>query len=274
MIQNIQFPEGTQVVYQKGSAYDQFDKSVKIDPSTASNSTLVDGIYTYSQLSSAKEFVDMPMDYCFYYSDCVFRINKTTYLYHTFDSGIYMYDLIFDKNITVSLDSSFSNATVPTFFSISANATNINNLFYGYSSSVATYINWDIDTSNIKTISNVFNQYTKAVYGNFSIKSLGNVSYSTITGYGSSSLRQITITDIGTNQSQTSVDCSYWTTWGINSSAIPNARQSLIDSLITYSFDRAAAGYSTCTIKLAAKTKALLTEEEIAQITAKGFTIA
>lgn len=62
--------------------------------------------------------------------------------------------------------------------------------------------------------------------------------------------------------------------WGINTSAIPEARQSLIDSLITYSFDRAAAGYSNCTIKLSAKTKALLTEEEIAQITAKGFTIA
>lgn len=50
-------------------------------------------------------------------------------------------------------------------------------------------------------------------------------------------------------------------------------RQSLVDSLLTYSFDRAAAGYSTCTITLHADTLARLTAEEIAAITAKGFTL-
>jgi hypothetical protein len=34
--------------------------------------------------------------------------------------------------------------------------------------------------------------------------------------------------------------------------------------LLTYSFDRAAAGYSTCSISLNKPTKELLTEEEIA----------
>ena len=56
--------------------------------------------------------------------------------------------------------------------------------------------------------------------------------------------------------------------------AIVGARQSLIDTLITYSYDRATAGYSTCTVTLHSNTKALLTEDEIAQITAKGYTIA
>ena len=51
-------------------------------------------------------------------------------------------------------------------------------------------------------------------------------------------------------------------------------RQSLIDSLITYSYDRASNGMATATIKLSANTKALLTDDEIAQITSKGFTIA
>lgn len=59
--------------------------------------------------------------------------------------------------------------------------------------------------------------------------------------------------------------------WGTGSE---ENRQSLIDSLITYSYDRASAGMATATITLSANTKALLTEEEIAQITAKGFTIA
>ena len=56
--------------------------------------------------------------------------------------------------------------------------------------------------------------------------------------------------------------------------AVADARQSVIDTLITYSYDRATAGYSTCTVTLHANTKALLTEDEIAQITAKGYTLA
>lgn len=61
------------------------------------------------------------------------------------------------------------------------------------------------------------------------------------------------------------------TVWGTGGE---ENRQSLIDSLITYSYDRASAGMPTATIKLSANTKALLTEEEIAQITNKGFSLA
>ena len=69
----------------------------------------------------------------------------------------------------------------------------------------------------------------------------------------------------------------YWRTWGTETSdpLTKGALQSVRDSLITYSFDRAAAGYTNnCTITLSSETKALLTEDEIAQITAKGYTIA
>lgn len=62
--------------------------------------------------------------------------------------------------------------------------------------------------------------------------------------------------------------------WGENSDDIPDARESMINTLITYSFDRASAGYSNCTITLHANAKARLTDDEIAQITAKGYTIA
>lgn len=61
------------------------------------------------------------------------------------------------------------------------------------------------------------------------------------------------------------------TNWGVGGE---ENRQSLIDSLITYSYDRASNGMATATIKLSTNTKALLTDEEIAQITAKGFTIS
>ena len=56
--------------------------------------------------------------------------------------------------------------------------------------------------------------------------------------------------------------------------AIVGARQSVIDTFITYSYDRATAGYSACSINLSTNTKALLTQDEIAQITAKGYTLA
>jgi len=62
--------------------------------------------------------------------------------------------------------------------------------------------------------------------------------------------------------------------WGVATTAEPDARQSVIDTLITYSFDRVEAGYSAITVQLSPATKALLTDEEIEQITAKGYTIA
>ena len=62
--------------------------------------------------------------------------------------------------------------------------------------------------------------------------------------------------------------------WGENSDDVPDARESMINTLITYSYNRASAGYSTCQITLHANAKARLTDEELAQITAKGYTIA
>ena len=98
------------------------------------------------------------------------------------------------------------------------------------------------------------------------------------TGYNyMSKLRYALLKDLGTGSECTSADFSYWNVWGIEDETVPlsaGARQSLIDTLITYSYDRATAGYSTCTVTLSANTKALLTEDEIAQMTAKGYTLA
>lgn len=91
------------------------------------------------------------------------------------------------------------------------------------------------------------------------------------------SIRYCLLKDIGTKSQVTTVNFSTMNNYGIVDANIPlseGARQSLIDTLITYSYDRAAVGYSTCTIRLSTNTKALLTQDEIAQITAKGYTIA
>ena len=100
------------------------------------------------------------------------------------------------------------------------------------------------------------------------------MSSSTGLDTGNISLRYLLIKDIGTNPACASLDFSGLSIWGNASDDVPDARQSLIDSLLTYSFDRATAGYSTCTITLYGNVKALLTEDEIAQIQAKGYTIS
>ena len=50
------------------------------------------------------------------------------------------------------------------------------------------------------------------------------------------------------------------------------SKEGLIEALITNSLDRSA--FDPVTIKLNSSTKALLTSDEIAQITSKGYTIA
>ena len=110
-----------------------------------------------------------------------------------------------------------------------------------------------------------------------SFKSAYNLS-SSYAPYSLNSLRYALIKDIGTVSDCTTIQFfRYFSVWGIEDETVPlsaGARQSLIDTLITYSYDRATAGYSTCTVELYADTKALLTEDEIAQITAKGYTLA
>ena len=125
-------------------------------------------------------------------------------------------------------------------------ATSINYMFYGCSTlekitsfdvSAVTYNNYLTGFSNVKTLKYML---------------LKNLGQSTVTGWALDSFPN----------------------WGVNDDKYPDARQSLIDSLITYSYDRASAGLGACRIVLSATTKEQLTEDEIAQITAKGFTIS
>ena len=85
------------------------------------------------------------------------------------------------------------------------------------------------------------------------------------------SCRYILIKDIGTQKACTYIDTCYARVWGIADDEVTDARQSLIDSLLTYSFNRRAAGYPDFTINLFGRVKVLLTEDEITQIQAKGY---
>lgn len=76
---------------------------------------------------------------------------------------------------------------------------------------------------------------------------------------------------LGGWSNNTTYDFSGATIWGTGSD---ENKQSVIDSLITYSHNRLESGFSVGIIKLSNATKALLTEDEITQITNKGYTIA
>lgn len=89
----------------------------------------------------------------------------------------------------------------------------------------------------------------------------------------SNTLRELNLTGLGTQPECTSVSFMQFGYLGINNSDFPNSRQSLVDTLLTNSFDRATANYEPMIVVLRQTQYNVLTQEEISRITAKGFTI-
>lgn len=147
----------------------------------------------------------------------------------------------------------------------------------------------DIDIPNAKTTQAMFAQASKlthigainspmvtAMNYTFNVKNIVYVksvdvgSATSIDAFISSGILFICMKNLG-KSTLTTYNFSNASNWGTGGE---ENRQSLIDSLITYSYDRASAGMATATIQLSANSKALLTDDEIAQITAKGFSLA
>ena len=82
---------------------------------------------------------------------------------------------------------------------------------------------------------------------------------------------RVEITNLGKNPNAVNFDLRN-KRWG-DDTMVRGARQSLVDSLLTNSFNRAAAGYSALTVQLSAEAYARLTAAEVSAITAKGFTL-
>lgn len=158
--------------------------------------------------------------------------------------------------------------------------TSMNYAFYNNSPNLID-IDVDFDTSSINSSSGF-----SAAFNNKNIQRVKSVDLSGFTGnnfqlyyfsgFGTSgyNYRSFTLKGIGTYVNTTTFNADWCTTWGIDSETITDARQSLVDSLLTYSYDRATAGYAVCTITLSEESKAVLTEEEIAAITSKGYSIS
>lgn len=86
-------------------------------------------------------------------------------------------------------------------------------------------------------------------------------------------LRVLNIIGLGTQPECTSVSFMQFEYLGINISDFPNARKSLVDTLLTNSFDRASVNYEPMVIELRQTQYNVLTQEEITAINNKGFTI-
>ncbi|MDE5625210.1 MAG: hypothetical protein K2I61_02695 [Muribaculaceae bacterium] len=86
-------------------------------------------------------------------------------------------------------------------------------------------------------------------------------------------LRFIRILNLGKGSCAT-YDFSDARCWGEDTPDHPDARKSLVDTLLTDSHDRAAAGLPPATIRLYSTVRNRLTAEELAAITAKGFTLS
>ena len=156
-----------------------------------------------------------------------------------------------------------------------SNATYMNNMFQSCTSLTSVP---ELDSSKVTQFQDIFNNCDSLTtiegisFKSFRASTMN--SYYLVGNRTNTSIRKAVFKDIGYQSNAKEFNASYINNWGENTDEIPDARQSLIDSLITYSFDRATAGYPTCKIGLSYYTKSLLTEDEKAQIEAKGFTIA
>ena len=177
------------------------------------------------------------------------------------------------KDMYQMFDNCPSLQTVPAFNT--SNVTIMSQMFKGCS---LLKIVPEMNTSKVTNFKDMFTKCTSLTtiegisFKSFSASTMNNQYI--VGSITNSSIRKAVFKDIGYQSTAVQFNTSNITNWGVNTSEIPDARQSLIDSLITYSFDRATAGYPTCTITLSDNTKALLTDNEKAQINAKGFTIA
>ena len=184
---------------------------------------------------------------------------------------------LFDTSKVTDMTRMFFNCSnltsIPSFDT--RNVTDTQNMFYGCQSLTSVP---ELDTRNVTSVYGMFSYCSKltTIEGiSFKSESASTMSSSYLVGYSTNtSIRKAVFKDIGYQSTAVQFNTESIINWGVNTDEITDARQSLIDSLITYSFDRAAAGYPTCTITLSSTTKALLTSDEIVQIEAKGFTIA
>ena len=175
-----------------------------------------------------------------------------------------MTDMFRDCSGLTSLDLSNFNTS---------GVTNMNSMFNGCKSLTSLNVS-SFDTSNVTNMSYMFGNCSGLTSLDLSSFDTSKVTTITSMFFQCKSLTEIHWNNFGNGSGYTEVSISNSSKLGINTTEYPNARQVLTSTFVTNSFDRATAGYSSCKITFNSNTKALFTSDEIAAITAKGYTIA
>ena len=185
-------------------------------------------------------------------------------------SGLTSLDLTgLDTSAVTSMASMFDSCSGLTSLNLSGlNTSAVTNMASMFDScSGLTSLNLSgFDTSAVTNMDYMFNFCSKLTSLNLSSFDTSAV---TSMGYMFSDCSSLTSLILGPNffkaPNVTSIDFSYCSKWTNNT---------VVTSLVTNSYDRATAGLKTMTLKLSTNTKAALTDEQKAAITAKGYTIA
>lgn len=208
------------------------------------------------------------------------NLNKITYLKSSFSNCVKLTEIgditswntvnLTNLNSTFDNDSNLDLSDKLKDWNVSK-VTDLTQCFYNIGGTSLDISNWNLQGS-VKIFRTISGSKLEKILlfdcSNLTDNYSSNYSF---IGAQTSTCKVFLLKNICTNSNWTAANFNLIPNWGTGSN---EARQSLIDTLLTYSFDRATAGYSPCTLKLADNTKAVLTEEEIAQITAKNYTIA
>ena len=218
---------------------------------------------TYSGLTIDSDVTDA--SYCF--QNCL-KLTTVPDLFNGAQTGLTNLNYMFSEcyNMTTIDLSSWKFGQV----------TSMNSMFSGCVN-VQTIDISGIDTSQMTSASNmtyIFNACSSLIRIRGAIDVIGmNLTGLPSLGYNVNRLTTITYKNLGRNPEITyldfySDDC--YANWGLGDE---ESKQSFIDSVLTYSYDRAANGLPTLELIMRPEQKALLTEEQITAIQAKGYTI-
>jgi len=109
-----------------------------------------------------------------------------------------------------------------------------------------------------------------------SLQRIDNISFAGLTAQPTGifsnckALDIIDIRDLGTTESITSYPLQGASAWGTTE----EGKSSLLNSIYTYSFNRASSGYHVCTVILAAFPESWLDEDDLGRFEFKGYAIA
>lgn len=171
------------------------------------------------------------------------------------------------------------------------NTINVTNMAWMFGGCGALATIPDLDCENVKNTSNMFNsclslkfvqqlntQKVTNMKKMFSdcihLERIEGLDFRSVTDimnifYNCNNLKYIKVTNLGKSP-LSFINLSEAANWGVGSD---ENRQSVIDSLLTYSYDRTSNGMEQATVRLSTTTKALLTESELSAISAKGYEI-